>query len=399
MKLKELKTQFTQLTNLKAIASNGRKYLKVKKDFRKKDTWQLVTDIVKQLELTPILLSEFSEFFTAMNAELPDIVRDDFLITFGDLLDLDKLEDAVNYEYYQNINVIDKLERLKREVTEKCGEYYNSLKEYCHQHIDKAAIEKNDFGNSVVWHKYCMFIQYTGLYVNDLDINAATGKKVYLSKVDEWDYIENLSLFVSVHPSVCSIKQALDTAWEFYQCNKGYANRDVLASFLSKKEGKGWKYISHKCFRCSVPNDSEFNYYGINGSDKNPWSGTTKWIARAEAEVEDLDKVAEVLIYCFGHNEAFVTSAIEKYRTSEAFVKAQNSIEVAFKKCSTLQELKQERNKLAAIHHPDKGGSNELMQMINNLFEKYKSILNVGFSDTAMKDLIEEMMKRQSVRK
>lgn len=132
MKLKQIKEKFTEITELKAIAANGRKYLKVKKDFRRKDTWQFVLNIVEQLKLTPILLSELSEFYEAMDEILPDGLADDFVITIGNLIELNKLEDAVNYDWYVTSGAVEKLERLKREKTEKWGGYYNLLKEYCH---------------------------------------------------------------------------------------------------------------------------------------------------------------------------------------------------------------------------------------------------------------------------
>lgn len=48
------------------------------------------------------------------------------------------------------------------------------------------------------------------------------------------------------------------------------------------------------------------------------------------------------------------------------------------KSVETLEELKQAYKKLALIHHPDRGGNEELMKQLNNeydeLFEKLKSV-------------------------
>ncbi len=47
------------------------------------------------------------------------------------------------------------------------------------------------------------------------------------------------------------------------------------------------------------------------------------------------------------------------------------NFENLFKQCTTLEELKKLYRKLAMQYHPDKGGSNEEMQAINNLYEKH----------------------------
>lgn len=246
-----------------------------------------------------------------------------------------------------------------------------------------------------------MFMQYSGLYINDLDITPATGKEVYLSSVDEWNFLlpMNLSLFISIHPPSHSIEEAMDTAWDFYLSNKGYAKRSLLASFISKKEGKGWKYIDHRYFDYGKPEESTFKHYGINGDKEHPWNtNVAEWLMKAEAETKlELDNIAEVLIYCFEYNELAVNSAIERYRTEGAKLRVESSVEKAFKECTTLSELKKERNKLAAIYHPDKGGSTELMQIVNNLFEKYKPTVSssTNYSSSSFEELLEKL-KRQA---
>ena len=46
-----------------------------------------------------------------------------------------------------------------------------------------------------------------------------------------------------------------------------------------------------------------------------------------------------------------------------------------FAKATTLEELKSIYKKLAMKNHPDRGGSNEAMKEINNLYEEFFSIL------------------------
>lgn len=49
-----------------------------------------------------------------------------------------------------------------------------------------------------------------------------------------------------------------------------------------------------------------------------------------------------------------------------------------FSKCKTLEELKSKYRNLALKHHPDKGGSTEIMQEINNQYErKFEQVKNV----------------------
>lgn len=205
MKLKQIKEKFTEITDLKANAANAKKYLKVKKDFRRKDTWQFVVDIINQLKVTPILLSELVE--------------------------------------------------LKQKLLIKP---FVKLKKFCLKYIYAA---ENLIEDESATTNYYNFIKYSGLYINDLDIAPATGRELHYSKVSEDDYFDkkNLHLLVSLYPPSNSVEEAIEKAWETYQHKDTFPKyKKLLAPFITLKKGKGWEYIDHRCFENIYMNESQW---------------------------------------------------------------------------------------------------------------------------------------------
>lgn len=54
---------------------------------------------------------------------------------------------------------------------------------------------------------------------------------------------------------------------------------------------------------------------------------------------------------------------------------------IFFENVGTLDELRKEYRRLAFLYHPDKGGSTETMQMINNYYERLSKKLISGNAD------------------
>lgn len=54
-----------------------------------------------------------------------------------------------------------------------------------------------------------------------------------------------------------------------------------------------------------------------------------------------------------------------------------------FTNCRTLDELKKEYRRLAALNHPDHGGSNEVMAAINNEYQERFQVLKAQHNATA----------------
>ena len=86
---------------------------------------------------------------------------------------------------------------------------------------------------------------------------------------------------------------------------------------------------------------------------------------------------------------------------------------IYFKNPKTLEELKKQYRELAFKHHPDKGGSNEVMKIINNEYDELFKILkdvhqskdgetytaNQASTETSeyFKNIIDELMKMDDI--
>ena len=71
-----------------------------------------------------------------------------------------------------------------------------------------------------------------------------------------------------------------------------------------------------------------------------------------------------------------------------------------FEGVTTLDELRKEYRRLAMIYHPDKGGDTELMQILNNQYERLSKVLingNADFSD-ARKEYEQQVSEEMRVR-
>jgi len=71
-----------------------------------------------------------------------------------------------------------------------------------------------------------------------------------------------------------------------------------------------------------------------------------------------------------------------------------------FEDVKTLDELRKEYRRLAFIYHPDKGGDTELMQMLNDQYEKLSKVLingNADFSE-ARKEYEQQVSEEMRVR-
>ena len=415
-----IKQEFTQITGLPAIAVNGRKYITEKKDFRKKDTWLLVLSKAKENSISDIKLSELLEFIKIIyqdvwedvNNNTPEVLYKEYVKIY-----------MIGAFAFQHDNhkipqsTLNLLTPAKLELVHKAQQYFIKLKSIVEKHCDTSIlpfdekytlIKNRNFGqvyNQIVYRDYAYFVLLTGLYINDLNEKPYSAREIYVlrnSLSRSTDYVwGDYRRVLTEHPPSTSIQEAYQKAKEccYMSIEYGespflitYADRTheinpvlLLSSFVSNFNEKGWRYI--KGVRGFI--DYKEILLILRYKDILPDEYVWEQMYQLE-QVVGTNNLKEVLLYCeepfIEKEERIIDEFVEfylqevkpaylKYREKEVIEEFRKDLEFSFNQCDSLQELKSARKKLAMKYHPDKGGSTELMQIVNDTYDLYCSTL------------------------
>lgn len=409
MKIREIKEKFTEITELKAIAANGRKYLKVKKDFRRKDTWQFIID---------------------------SIVEEEFI----------KLSEII-----------------------KCAEDNNSkfkkkIKSFCEELIGTVSCKGMNYNDHID------FIFLTGLYVNDINVIPADGRKVFFSSSkslqfknyknqvgQEW--LDSITTVIAAFPPVSSQKEARDNALKLF---KNIRHTDFnnlcprLIAFYNRFKGEVWDSMQdylkwNKETGYNVPTSAKevetifsfsFGGWWDDGSDTDAYDDVKEGYCdyrfkqlKSDLKNHTIEELSIFIHECFNVPQESCLELVTKYnrwvanepkrrhrreeeerkkeryreqrrqkeeqerREQEERERQYNSynydnynynnysygynsassyspqmaeVQRVFISCRDAQELKRAYYKYSKKYHPDQGGSTELMQELNELYEESK---------------------------
>lgn len=367
MKLKEIKNKFTELTDLKAIATNAKKYLKVKKDFRKKDTWVKVLSALEERFFSPLPLSELAK--------------------------------VINYCFSKT--GLDK-EEIK-EVKTKLSNCYASL-----INKDKVTISDKELG------AYAFFFIATGFYIKDVEAPILSAQDLFYLPYGDWfgrsfSYIsafaedKGISLMLTLFPTTSDIEEAKERCKRIItknlhdNCNlipefvTDYNH--VFIDFLNANEEPVWKTmndcegfstLTRGPYESDRYNDLEhtlvLEFLEEEVDPNHIYDGTIKRIESFNIILSQISEAEAIQIFheCYGVPIETMEKAFTKYRELLPLVQKDiliGKVEKDFDRCRSLRDVKEIRKKYAKQFHSDlTGGSDELMKEINKLYEEREAV-------------------------
>ena len=196
MKLREIKSKFTKITGLKAIAANAKKYLKEKMDLRRKDTWRLLLKSITEEVFSPIRLSEIIKF-----------------------------------------------------VITGCSKFKKKLKRFCQELIGAGASKR------MTYYEHIDFVILTGLYIDDTGLTPASARGILFSSHRSLqfinykdksgaDWMNTITTLIAAFPPVSSQQEARDNAFKLYKSIRYNSFNNLcprLMGFYNHLKGEIWE--------------------------------------------------------------------------------------------------------------------------------------------------------------